>query len=74
MAICVTACSVTSLLGIKTPSALLLLPDAARALPSLFSCCSDELMYIAEVPYLLNGVIMNGEKFGNYTNIGILES
>ncbi|XP_048539857.1 uncharacterized protein LOC125519017 [Triticum urartu] len=54
-AIRVTACSVTGLLRTVTPAALLPLPEAARALPGLISCCSDELLYIAEIPYLLNG-------------------
>ena len=53
--ICVTVCSVTGLLRTVTPSTLLPLPEAARALPGLISCYSDELMYIAEVPYPLNG-------------------
>ncbi|XBI53296.1 hypothetical protein VPH35_035539 [Triticum aestivum] len=51
-AICVTACSVTGLMRTVTPGALLPLRDAARALPGLISCCSDELLYIAEVSYL----------------------
>ena len=54
-AICVTVCSVTGLQCTGTPAALLPLPEAARALPGLISCYSDELMYIAEVPYPLNG-------------------
>ncbi|KAM3227085.1 hypothetical protein ACQJBY_059178 [Aegilops geniculata] len=51
-AICVTTCSVTGLMCTVTPGALLPLPDTARALPGLISCCSDELLYIAEVSYL----------------------
>ncbi|KAM3329220.1 hypothetical protein ACQJBY_026343 [Aegilops geniculata] len=62
--ICVTACSVTGLLRTTTPGALLPLPEAARALPGLISCCSDELMYIAEVPYLLNDTSTRMQQLG----------
>ncbi|XBI17600.1 hypothetical protein VPH35_059614 [Triticum aestivum] len=51
-AICFTVCSVTGLMRTVTPGALLPLPDTAHALPGLISCCSNELLYIAEVSYL----------------------
>ncbi|EMS59392.1 hypothetical protein TRIUR3_31192 [Triticum urartu] len=63
-AIRVTACSVTGLLRTVTPAALLPLPEAARALPGLISCCSDELLYIAEIPYLLNGTSTTMQQLG----------
>ena len=63
-AICVNACSVTGLLRTVTPATLLPLTEAARALPGLISCCSDELLYIAEVPYLLNGTSTRMQQLG----------
>ncbi|XBI47010.1 hypothetical protein VPH35_111087 [Triticum aestivum] len=62
--ICVTTCSVTGLLRTVTPAALLPLPEAARALPSLISYYGDELLYIAEVPYPLNGTSMRMQQLG----------
>ena len=63
-AFCVTACSVTGPLPIVTPAALLPLPEAARALPGLISCYSDDLLYIAEVPYPLNGTNTRMQQLG----------
>ena len=62
--ICLTACSVIGLLRTVTPAALLPLPEAARALPGLISCRSDELLYIAEVPYPLNGTSTRMQQLG----------
>uniref|UniRef100_A0A8R7Q5K4 Uncharacterized protein n=1 Tax=Triticum urartu TaxID=4572 RepID=A0A8R7Q5K4_TRIUA len=64
MAICVTSCSVTGRLRTVIPATLLPLTEAARALPGLISCCSDELLYIAEVPYLLNGTSTRMQQLG----------
>ncbi|XBI49078.1 hypothetical protein VPH35_112706 [Triticum aestivum] len=62
--ICVTSCSITGLQRTVTPAALLPLPEAARALPGLISCYSDDLLYIAEVPYPLNGTSTRMQQLG----------